>query len=84
MERESRSTPAFFARALKEIPLFSCISHEKTRMLAIEFYCVLTLLFILAIPPTSALTADTGEIETITRNLCNLSRFTGSEEEATE
>jgi|GEM_PF-4372858 len=53
-------------------------------MLAIEFYCVLTLLFILAIPPTSALTADTGEIETITRNLCNLSRFTGSEEEATE
>jgi hypothetical protein len=28
------------------------------------------------------LTVDAGEIETVTRDLCNLSRFTGSEEEA--
>jgi hypothetical protein len=67
----------------QKLPPFLGISHEKTLIPAKGLYFVFAL-FILLVPATSALAADADEIETVTRDLCNLSRFTGSEEEATE
>ncbi len=65
----------------QKLPPFLGISHEKTLITTKRLYFVFAL-FILLVPATSALTADADEIETVTRDLCNFSRFTGSEEEA--
>ncbi|QSZ68268.1 Zn-dependent exopeptidase M28 [Methanofollis aquaemaris] len=67
----------------QKFPLFFGLSREKTLIPTKGLYFVFAL-FILLVPASSAFTADTDEIETVTRDLCNLSRFTGSEEEATE
>ncbi|MBP2145536.1 hypothetical protein J2129_000990 [Methanofollis sp. W23] len=67
----------------QKFPLFFGLSREKTLIPTKGLYFVFAL-FILLVPTTSAFTADTDEIETVTRDLCNLSRFTGDEEEATE
>lgn len=56
--------------------------RERTLITIKKLYFIFVL-FIFLVPATSALTADADEIEAITCDLCNLSRFTGSEEEAT-
>lgn len=67
----------------QKLPLFFGLSREKTLIPTKGLYFVFAL-FILLVPASSAFTADTDEIESVTRDLCNLSRFTGSEGEATE